>query len=143
MQLAGRWQTFLAFESVLVVLWGICFARAYNFYIYNLSNVAQEYPNVTADTGGDFRFSKQIVFCYIISFLVGTMLVWFVYQRQHPVFVFSSFGAYSIALYILAAKPERVIVMFPDLAPFIALLASIVLGLICIVTALILKLTRQ
>jgi hypothetical protein len=60
--------------------------HAFNIYTYIHYALAQMNSGGAA---GDFRFSKMIISCDIISFVVGTLPTWLVNQRQHPVFVLS------------------------------------------------------
>ena len=136
MQMRNRWITFFVLQSVLSALWAVGFVRAQKFYIYTQS--ASKLLG-SANAAGDFRFSQHILFCYIVSFVIGLLLIWLFCEHRHPIFVFSVVCTFLIVLSIIASKPESVIVFFPSLMPYIALLGSVALGIICLIARFIIS----
>ncbi|BCM92584.1 hypothetical protein IAD21_04466 [Abditibacteriota bacterium] len=120
----NRRVTLFATKFALTALWGICFVRAYNLYVYTRSAL-----DGSTNAATDFSFSQHILFCYSTSFIIGFILVGLACQRHHPLFVLAAICVFPIVALLILSRPESVIVMFPNLTPHFALLASLILAI--------------
>jgi len=122
-----RWLSFGLIQLVLITLWGICLYRAFMFF---LSTRTMFILTQSGDAAGDFGFSQRILFCYIVSFFIGTTLVWFMCQLRLPSLLVPVLLICLTAVYLINRQPEQVIVLFPSLSPFLALLINLCAGAI-------------
>jgi hypothetical protein len=122
-----QWPIFALVQLTLSGLWGVCIYRAFTFY-FSTRAVVQLYGSGNSAT--DFRFSQHILFCYCTSFIIGTLLTYFMCKMNLWLLMFPILLIVLAALYVLVRKPEEVIVFFPSPAPYLALVASILAGAI-------------
>lgn len=113
-------------QAALCFIWIFPFVRAYHFYI----SARETYISLSiADSGMDLWFSQCILLCYGISFLVASLLLWLWCRRESTVVGWCVLLAYVIALWVNSTGAEHVIVLFPNLAPFIALVEHLALAI--------------
>lgn len=112
-------------QLVLSALWGVCLYRAFVFFFSTRAEVMLT-QSANADT--DFRFSQHVLFIYAISFLISTALAWFMCQMRLRSLLIPLLIICLTSLYIIARRPEEVIVFFPSPAPYLALLINLFFG---------------
>ncbi|RYG75326.1 hypothetical protein EON80_01025 [bacterium] len=114
-------------QTTLSAIWALPFGRAYHFYrgskeVHLLDN--------SADSAADFEFSLQILFCYGVSFVIANILVCLWWKRRSPTVWWCSLLAFLFALWLAGMKPESVIVMLPNFAPYLVFIGHCALGLV-------------
>lgn len=140
MRLESRRRAWPIMELVLCALWGVCFVRAFHFYRETQATFVL-YRN--GDANADFLFSQQILFCYGVSFVIGSVLVWCACYRGHLFLWLLAGGVYLTAAFIVFCSPEEVIVLSPNLPPDLALIGSVLLALVAGIEEAVAALKRR
>ena len=124
MELQKHWLNFALVQLVLSGLWGVCLYRAFNFFSTRATVMLYQ----SGDAGSDYRLSQHILFSYTISFLIGTALSWFMCRLRLPSLLAPILIICLTSLYIIARRPEEVIVFLPSPAPYLSLLVNLLVG---------------
>lgn len=118
----------LIFGSVQLlfsVIWGFCLYRGFLFF---LSTQAESNLIHSRSAEQDYIFSKHILFCYMFSYLIGTALIWCL-SRMRLSFLLLPIAVNCLtSIYLAVRRPEEVIVFFPSVAPYLALLLNLIFG---------------
>ena len=114
-----RFNCYSAWSGAFVFIAGFCsFCRpGLNLTVIHSGNVEQ-----------DYIFSKHILFCYMFSYLIGTALIWCL-SRMRLSFLLLPIAVNCLtSIYLAVRRPEEVIVFFPSVAPYLALLLNLIFG---------------